>query len=94
MDLLASKREKMFSLVAQWRESGQTRKDFCSCHGIKVCMLGYWIRRSSGHETQGEFTEIRPDVDQAEKIEVIYPNGVRISTVADLSLIAHLLHIY
>lgn len=93
MNISESKRDKMLSLVAQWRESGETQKDFCFFHGIKVCTLGYWIKRSSGQENQG-FTEIRPIIDQARKIEVIYPNGVRVSTDGDLSLIAKLIHIY
>lgn len=94
MNLLESKRDKMFSLVAQWRESGQTQKDFCCFHGIKVCTLGYWIKRSLEHENQSGFTEIRPSMEQARKIEVIYPNGVRVSMDGDLSLIAKLIHIY
>ena len=93
MNLLESKREKMFSLVAQWRESGQTQKDFCFFQGIKVCTLGYWIKRSS-EQSQGGFTEIRPTMDQKRKIEVIYPNGVRICIDGDLSLVAKLIHIY
>ena len=84
----------MLSLVAQWRQSGQTQKEFCLVHGIKVCTLGYWIKRSSEQAVQGGFTEIRPSMDQKRKMEVIYPNGVRICTDGDLSLIAKLLHIY
>jgi hypothetical protein len=94
MNLLESKRDKMLSLVSQWRESGQTQKDFCSFHGIKLCMLGYWIKRSSEQSVPGGFTEIRPSMDQKRKIEVIYPNGVRICADEDLLLIAKLLHIY
>lgn len=85
----------MFSLVAQWRESGQTQKDFCSFHGIKVCTLGYWIKRSSEQDEQGGFTEIRPTaMVHTGKIEIIYPNGVRVSTDGELSLVAKLIHIY
>ena len=84
----------MLSLVSQWRESGQTQKDFCFFHGIKVCTLGYWIKRSSEQDEKGGFTEIRSTLAQGGKIEVIYPNGVRISTDGDFSLIAKLIHIY
>lgn len=94
MNLLESKREKMLSLVAQWRESGQTQKDFCSFHGIKVCTLSYWVKRSSAQDEQSGFTEIPPTMTQTGKIEVIYPNGVRVSTDGDLSVIAQLIHIY
>lgn len=94
MNLAENKREKMFSLVSQWRESGATQKDFCLSHGIKVCTLGYWIKRSLEQGSQVGFTEIRPSIDPRRKIEVIYPNGVRVSTDGDLSLIAKLIHIY
>lgn len=93
MNLIESKRDKMLSLVAQWRQSGQTQKDFCLLHGTKVCTLGYWIKRSSEQSDEGGFTELLPSPDQR-KIEVIYPNGVRICADGDLSLIAKLLHIY
>lgn len=94
MNLSESKRDKMLSVVAQWRESGQTQKDFCSFHGIKVCTLGYWVKRSSEQDEQSGFTEIHPSTAQTGKIEIIYPNGVRVSTDGDLSLIAKLIHIY
>lgn len=94
MNLLESKREKMLSLVAQWGESGLSQKEFCSFHGIKVCTLSYWIKKSSEQVEQGGFTEIRSSMVESGKIEVIYPNGVRISTDRDLSLVAKLIHIY
>ena len=94
MNLSESKRNKMLSLVAQWRESGQTQKDFCFSHEIKACTLSYWIKRGSEHDNQVGFTEIRPSINQARKIEVIYPNGVRVSTDEDLTLITKLIHIY
>lgn len=84
----------MFALVEQWRSSGQTQKDFCSFHGLKVCTLAYWIRRSLEQQTGSCFKEIVPEGNALGQIEVIYPNGVRVSTKGDLSFIAKLIHLY
>lgn len=94
MNLLASNREKMLSLVSAWQKSGQTKKDFCLQQGLKVCTLSYWVKRSSEQERQNGFKEIRSHISQADKIEVIYLNGVKVSADGDLSLIAKLIHIY
>jgi len=70
MNLLESKCEKMLSLLAQWGESGLSQKEFCSFHGIKVCTLSYWIKKSSEQVEQGGFTEIRSSMVESGNIEV------------------------
>lgn len=37
-----SKKEQMFALVEQWRESGLTRKSFANQHGFKSESFNYW----------------------------------------------------
>lgn len=84
----------MLALVSQWRNSGQTQKDFSSVHGIKVCTLGYWIRRSEDQDKQVGFKEILPQRPQSQQVEIIYPNGVKVVSDADLSLVSRLIHLY
>jgi len=85
----------MLALVEQFRQSGQSRKDFCLFHGIKSCTLGYWIKRSEEQDYDGSgFKEILPASNLSQRIEIIYPNGIKIFTDRDLSLIAKLIHIY
>lgn len=40
-----NKKEHMFSLVAQWRKSGITRKAFAVQHGFKSESFNYWCKR-------------------------------------------------
>jgi len=42
---MKERRDYMFTLVRQWRESGLTRQEFCLQHGITVGKFGYWISR-------------------------------------------------
>ncbi len=39
------KKEKMFSLVDQWRKSGLTRKTFAQQHGIHTPSFDYWCKK-------------------------------------------------
>ena len=84
----------MFALVEQWRDSGQSRKDFCQLHGIKVSTLSYWIRKSEDRSTGTGFRQILPSQVPSGRVDIIYPNGVKVSANGDLSLVAGLIHIY
>lgn len=89
------KREKMLSLVAEWKASGLTQKEFGVMHGINVATLGYWVARSKEQEANSRgFIEVtsRPAV-KSEQIEVIYPTGVRLKVSRDLSLISQLIRL-
>ncbi|MDJ1471004.1 IS66 family insertion sequence element accessory protein TnpA, partial [Xanthocytophaga flava] len=46
MNSLEAKREKMLSLVEAWRSSGQTQKQFCAKHGLKLGTFTYWVTQS------------------------------------------------
>ncbi len=40
-----SKKEQMFALVEQWRESGLTRKSFANQHGFESESFNYWCKK-------------------------------------------------
>ena len=40
-----NKKEQMFALVAQWRESGLTRTTFANQHGIGTSSFDYWCKK-------------------------------------------------
>ena len=40
-----SKKEQMFALVEQWRESGLTRKTFANQHGFESESFNYWCKK-------------------------------------------------
>ena len=92
---MKERREYMFTLVRQWRDSGLTRKEFCTQHGITIAKFGYWIARwkedqsggGSGFIPMGTATAGNPSV-----ISVVYPNGVRLEVPsADLGLLSRLI---
>ncbi|MGO1671288.1 MAG: IS66 family insertion sequence element accessory protein TnpA [Sphingobacterium sp.] len=87
------KREKMLSLVADWKASGLTQKAFSALHGIKVATLGYWVARSKELDG-GNFIPITSgSARNSEPIEIIYPTGVRLRIEANLALIAQLIRL-
>jgi hypothetical protein len=40
-----AKIEQWQEVISQWRESGQTQKDFCRTRDIKLSTLHYWMKR-------------------------------------------------
>lgn len=87
-----NKQEKMFLLVNQWRESGQTRKEFAGQHGITDSCLEYWCRKHDKKVRQRTvstpgFVEIFaepkpksgiPEKTNMVKVELELPGGVKI----------------
>ncbi|WP_257669768.1 IS66 family insertion sequence element accessory protein TnpA [Parapedobacter tibetensis] len=94
MSTLASKRAHMLSLVEQWRTSGQTQKAFCQFQGIRPGTLAYWVRISKEDHGPSGFVEVFPKNNPIQKIEVIYPNGVKVNAGTDLALVSRLIHLY
>lgn len=87
----------MFTLIDAWRESGRTRKQFCSEHHMKVSTFAYWITRKNKAIGSGQgFMPV--DVSGAGqtkgRVEIHYPNGVRLTAPAgDLALIRTLIRL-
>jgi len=85
----------MFTLVRQWGESGLTRKEFCTQHGIGLAKFGYWIARWKEDQSGGERGFIAMDPTRPGEmpvISVVYPNGVRLEVPsADLGLLSRLI---
>lgn len=82
----------MLSMIADWQQSGKSKKAYCAEKGINEAKFYYWISRIK--ETNiGSFITI----DKASKqidIEIIYPNGVRIKVENDLGLLSQLIRLY
>jgi hypothetical protein len=94
MNTAQEKRSQMLSLVEKWRGSGQTQQEFCSFHGIKIHTLSYWIGVSKEKNGPSGFIEVLPTNSTIQKIEVIYPNGVKVNAVVNLALVSKLIHLY
>lgn len=86
------KKEKMFSLVDQWRKSGLTRKAFAEKHGITDSSFEYWCRKHDNKVKQRtitplDFVELIPKHESKSgacekitnaKVELELPGGIRI----------------
>lgn len=84
----------MLSLIADWRQSGKSKKSYCAEKGINETKFYYWISRIKeiDNSAVGFLT-----IDKAGKhsdIEIIYPNGVRIKVENDLGLLSQLIRLY
>ncbi|RKO69767.1 IS66 family insertion sequence hypothetical protein [Sphingobacterium puteale] len=84
----------MLSMIADWQQSGKSKKAYCAENGINEATFYYWFSRSKENDTsRGSFITI----DKAARrndIEVIYPNGVRIKIENDLALLSQLIRLY
>lgn len=92
MNILEEKRARMLSLVSDWRSSGQTQKDFCAMHGIKIGTFSYWVAQSR-EISEPSFIALEPTCITSH-VEVIYPNGVKLKVDGDLGLLSQLIHLY
>lgn len=82
----------MLSMIADWQQSGKSKKAYCAEKGINEAKFYYWISRIK-ETNSGSFITI----DKASKqidIEIIYPNGVRIKVENDLGLLSQLIRLY
>jgi len=91
------KQERMFCLVEQWQASQMIQKEFCRHYQIKLSTFGYWNTRyrRSCKEPTGGFVRIDTCGGQPQGMQIIYPNGVRVSVGShDAGLIGQLIHLW
>ncbi|MGJ1242111.1 IS66 family insertion sequence element accessory protein TnpA [Sphingobacterium siyangense] len=53
MNNLQEKRERMLSMIADWQQSGKSKKAYCTENGIKEATFYYWFSRSKENESTG-----------------------------------------
>ena len=86
----------MFPIIAQWEASCESQTQFCQSRDIKPAVFNYWRKKYLDDQQAvrpSEFIELIASVE--EKIEICYPNGVRInlpssSTLATLEALIQL----
>ena len=86
----ASEKE-MEAAVASFKSSGLTQREFCRQEQIKLGTFSYWYRKINGNSEipVSGFTEVTAPV-QSVGLEVVFPNGVTVRGIRDLSLIRQL----
>ena len=83
--------QEMEAAVASFKSSGLTQREFCLRENIKLPTFSYWYRKvkgSAGTPVDG-FTEVTAPV-QSVGLEVVFPNGLIIRGIQDLTLIHQL----
>lgn len=87
------KAEERHLAVQQWKESGLTQKVYCERIGVKRTTFANWVGRIKKKE-QTRFIAITPALELASSsIELIYPNGVRLTTgTCDRHILHELIH--
>ncbi len=70
---------EMFAIIDEWISSNETQIGFCWSRGLRPSTFSYW--RKKYREEQGQespcFTEVLPEISS--KIEICYPNGVKVT---------------
>lgn len=69
----------MFPVIAEWASSNETQLEFCQSRGLSPSTFSYWRKKYLEEHTQENpcFTEVLPEVGS--KIEICYPNGVKVN---------------
>lgn len=89
-----AKRVHMLSMIADWQQSGKSKKAYCAEKGITETTFYYWFSRSKENDSSiGSFITIGKS-GRTSEVEVIYPNGVRIKADTDLGLLSRLIRLY
>ena len=80
---------RMFAIVEKWQESGNTQKQFCREQEIPTARFYYWLKRYKNQRIRTEgFLPVRVEEypGMNDRIEIIYPNGVRLQTSSGTSV--------
>lgn len=94
MNNFQEKRSRMLSMIADWQQSGKSKKTYCAENGIKEATFYYWFSLSKEKDANsGSFITI-DKMSRKSDVEVIYPNGVRIKAENDLAFLSQLIRLY
>lgn len=87
-------RTQRLAIIADWQQSGKSKRAYCKADGINEAVFYYWLERSDEKKSKtGKFIAIDEETSQDE-IELIYPNGVRLKVVNNLALLSQLIKLY
>ncbi|RRA92425.1 IS66 family insertion sequence element accessory protein TnpA [Paenimyroides viscosum] len=87
-------RTQRLAMIADWQQSGKSKRAYCKENGINEAVFYYWLERSDEKKSKtGKFIAIEEETSQDE-IELIYPNGVRLKVANNLALLSQLIKLY
>lgn len=82
----------MEAAVASFKSSGLSQREFCKQQQLKLATFSYWYRKIDGNPKTpiSGFTEVTATVESV-GLEVVFPNGVTVRGIRDLSLVRQLI---
>ncbi len=78
------KTERMYALVEQWQQSGQSQSSFAETHQISIHTLRYWISKRFPTEQSPGFIQLGSITGTS--ISLRYPNGVELLLPSTISV--------
>lgn len=82
------------AMIADWQQSGKSKRAYCKANGINEAVFYYWLERSNENKSKiGKFIAIEEETPKGE-IELIYLNGVRLKVANNLVLLSQLIKLY
>lgn len=75
-------KEEMISFIEQWRLSGESKKSFCTRHGIAGNVFHYWYKKleKDNKKALSGFVEVKSSSksNSLVPIEIIFPSGAKV----------------
>lgn len=94
-------REEMIGLVEEFNNCGMTQIAFCNSKGISFHKFNHWFRKlkkgKKGEMERHQFVQVdtKPVKISDERIELVYPNGVKINlSTGDIELVSRLVKVF
>ena len=87
--MVTSKLDKWKELIAEWQESGKTRKEFCQEKNLTIANFGYWrtrinkIERIQVPDKEG-FVRCNLSSFSTKGFTIEWPDGMKISLPANI----------
>jgi hypothetical protein len=76
--------QEMLAHVAAWRNSGKSRKSYCTENGLNPRTMAYWCAQARSTEVPSGFAPVEWVAGAG--MEVCYPNGVRLVLPAGMPM--------
>jgi hypothetical protein len=79
--------EQMFTMIASWKHSGLSQKDYCQQNRIRYYVFHYWYKRYRDQQSVSKEAEpafvpltVKPSLSDATcaSVEIVFADGKRI----------------
>jgi len=70
--------------IEYWRQSGQSKKEYCALAGIKYPTFMSWFKKLDEVKEVGGFIKLEKETI-VHRHEIVFPNGIRLYSSARLT---------